>query len=215
MHESTTPQSFLDSLATVPGKFSDRARLTVTATSEVLEVTPRAVRVILESGALSDLRSDRIVGISRKKVFVKGTGMQPVLRTGSGSIDPSTNRPIGYNASMTDAEVLEANRMWWRADANKIVNAGYLPVSIGSLIVALLRIDGLEESVRFDAPDKNGDPGKEVRHSFKAELVARYNGDRDEVVMCHENPTELDRGIAEGMLGRLHRAVSGGPIAYL
>jgi hypothetical protein len=153
------------------------------------------------------------MALSRKPVLVPHFGNQPVLRTGSGSVDPADGRPIGYSASMSDADVLEANRMWWRADPEKIISAGYLPVSVGSLIVALLRIDGLDESVRFDAPDKNGNPGKEVRHSFKATLVARYDADTDTTVM--KTGETDDTVVAHGLPGHFHRAVSGGPIAYL
>lgn len=209
----TSARSLIDSLATVPGKFSEHANLTIKAASDTLGITPRQVRLILEAGILSDLRVDKITALSRKPIFVPHGGNQPVLRTGSGGVDPHDGRPIGYNASMSNDDVLEANRMWWRADPEKIISARYLPVSVGSLIVALLRIDGLDESVRFDAPDKNGNPGKEVRHSFKATLVARYEGNSG-LVVTYTGDSD-DMAVAYTLLGHFHKAVSGGPIAYL
>lgn len=215
MLEDKDPQGFIDSLATVPGKFSDRAKLTVTATSEALQITPRQVRLILESGVLPDLRSDRIVRLSRKKVYVPRDGTQPILRTRSESTDPDSGRPIGYSASMTDDDVLAASRMWWRADPSKIVNAGYLLVSVGSLIVAILAVDGVDSSVRVEVPGKNGETGNEVRHSFNARLVSRYEGVTDSVIWVGADTTPFEYAISEALLGHFHRAVSGGPIAYL
>lgn len=210
---SAKAKSIIDSLKMVPGKFSESAQLTVKAASDALGITPRQVRIILESGVLSDLDSEKVMRLASKSIFVPHKGNQPVLRTGSSGTDPEDGRPIGYSNSMTDAEVVEANRMWWRADPNKIISAGYLPISVGSLIVALLRIEGLDESVRFEAPDKNGNPGKEVRHSFKATLVARYDADSDTTVM--KTGDTDDTVVALTLLGHFHRAVSGGPIAYL
>lgn len=214
MIQTTNPVDFntaLASLYAVPGKFSEGAELSVKNAAATLDVTPRSIRMLLESGVLPDLNSQRIIELSSKTVFVKSKGLQPVLRTGIADVDPSDNRPIGYSDSMSDSDVLEANRKWWRADPQKLIAARYLPISIGGLNVALLGIRGLEESVRVDVLDKNGKPGKEVRHSFDAYLIARYHGASDSIVIKKSEDTKA----ALTLLGHFQCSVSGGPIAYL
>lgn len=208
-------QELCELLVTVPGKFANGAELTLKTIAETLDITPRAVRMLLEAGVFPDRKSSRIVSLSQKPVFVKSGGKQPILRTGVAGVDPEDNRPIGYGDSMSDADVLEANRKWWRADPDKLIAAHYLPVSLGGLIVALLGINGVEESIRVDVEDKNGNPGKEVRHNFDAYLVSRYNSETGEAVMCMENPTGEAEAATRLFLGHFQRSVSGGPVAYL
>lgn len=213
MANTTDYQTALASLYAIPGKFSEGAELNVKTAAATLDVPTRSVRMLLESGVLPDLNSKRIIELSGETVFVKSGGLQPVLRTGIADVDHADNRPIGYGESMSDDDVLEANRKWWRADPEKLIAARYLPISIGGLNVALLGIRGLEESVRVDVLDKNGKPGKEVRHSFDAYLVARYHGPSGKTVMMTSDPDDTKAAIT--LLGHFQRSVSGGPIAYL
>ena len=208
-------QTLLNSLVTIPGKFAEGAELNLKTAAATLDVPPRSVRMMLESGVLPDLKSARVIEMSKRGVLVSSGGKQPILRTGVSSIDEETNRRIGYSADMSDSEVVEGNRQWWRADPDRIIAAYYLPVSIGGFNAALLGIDGLEESVRVDVADKNGKPGKEVRHSFQAHLIARYDGKTGQIVMAQDNPPVEDGVYAHAVLGRFQRSVSGGPIAYL
>lgn len=206
-------KSTLDSLVTVPGQFSDDIEISVKMAAQALDVSPRSIRMLLEAGVLPSLKSSHILSLSKKPAFIKSKGLQPILRTGVAGFDTDENRPIGYGAEMSDDDVLEASRRWWRADPEKLIAARYLPVSLGGLNVALLGIRGLEESIRVDVLDKNEKPGKEVRHSFDAYLVARYDVENDVVLM--KTGDSDDTVAALTLLGHFQRSVSGGPIAYL
>lgn len=199
-------ERIMNSLVTEPGKFSDDAELNLKSAAATIGITTRALRTLLESGVLPDLKSSRIFELSRRSVFIPSNNGEliPILRTGDESVDPEDNRPIGYSDTMPDADVVEANRMWWRVDPNKVLRAFYLPVSIAGFNAALLGIDELEDSVTN---------GREVRHCFKAHLIARYDGASGDVVMKTDN--EEDRLVANHLLGHFQKSVSGGPIAYL
>lgn len=201
------------SLTTIPGQFSKDTELSVKMAAQALNVSTRSVRMLLEAGILPNLNPDLIVNLSKNTVFAKSQGLQPVLRTGAAGFDEKDNRPIGYSADMSDDDVLEANRKWWRADPEKLIAARYLPISVGGFNVALLGIRGLEESIRVDVRDKNGKPGKEVRHSFDAYLVGRY--DMSAGVVSMKTGGTDDTVAALTLLGHFQQSVSGGPIAYL
>jgi hypothetical protein len=189
------------------------ALLNAKTVARMLGISPHFVRMLEETGILPDTRCSRVTEMSHRSVLVPSGAEQPVLRTGVEGFDAGEQRVIGYSDDMSDVDVVEANRKWWRADPDKIINARYLPVSCGSFIVALLVIDGLDESARVEATDKNGKPFTEVRHSFKARLVARHDAETGATVMHSSDADDIEA--ANLLVGHFQRSVSGGPIAYL
>ncbi|MER6853749.1 hypothetical protein AB0A81_39655 [Streptomyces flaveolus] len=109
---------------------------------------------------------------------------------------------------MTDAQLLEAARQWWRCDAGTVTSAGVLAVAVAGWVVGVLAVHGVQES-------RSWKPG-EVRHSFAADLIGRV-GVLDEpgsyrVMTSRPALAEL---VAPLLGARVQGAVSGGPIAYL
>lgn len=203
----------VSSVKVVPSEMDKDAELNAKTVARMLAISPHFVRTLEESGVLPDMRCSRVTDMSNRSILVPNGAGQPVLRTGAEGFDDVEQRVIGYSDDMSDADVVEGNRKWWRVDPEKIVNARYLPISCGSFIVALLVVDGLDESARVETTDKNGKRFTEVRHSFKARLVARHDAETGATVMHSKDADDIEA--ANLFVGHFQRSVSGGPIAYL
>lgn len=203
----------VSALQIVAAKFDVDAEVSLKTAASLLDISPHFVRMLLEAKILQNLNSERITQISKRYFIAPSGAEQPVLRTGVEGFDENEQRKIGYSDEMSDADFVEASRKWWRADPEKIVRAYYLPVSCGSMIVGLLGIDGIEDSIRVTDEAKTKGNVTEVRHSFNARLLARYDADTDFVVMHTDDADDV--AVANTLVGHFQRSVSGGPIAYL
>ncbi|MFJ6141572.1 hypothetical protein [Kitasatospora sp. NPDC092286] len=185
--------------------------LTRNQAASLLGLSPNTVTKLLNSDFLPDLRASRVLALSRAPQVTVTTGYLPVLRTAAAAppADPAEDpRPfLGDSATISDLEFLEANRMWWRCDAERIVQAGVLAIAVAGWVTGVLSIHAREDS-RVGRT--------EIRHSFKAEVAGRV-GLLDDPNSYRVLATDPALATLTGQLlgARVQAAVSGGPIAYL
>ncbi|TXR51556.1 hypothetical protein [Quadrisphaera setariae] len=189
-------------------------------TADLLRLSLNAVRALESSGYLPDRHLQRILFLSQEP-YIRAVTPLPILRQADASPTPAWDQHrsmMGDSASLTDAEVLPANSMWWRANASAIVEAGILPVSRSGFIVTVLRIDGLAETMTVDIPATSTKGAhREVRHRFQARLAGRVGAlGSPETYELKDASVEADyQDLTRQLLGRRSAAVSGGPLAYV
>lgn len=190
-------------------------------TADLLRVSLGAVSALEASGYLPDRALQRVLALAQAP-FVRSVDTPlPILRQGAAAPAPAGDphrSKIGDASFMSDAEVLLADCMWWRANAAAIVDAGILPVARSGFIVTVLRIDDLAETVTVDVPatEKRG-AYREVRHRFQARLAGRVGELGNPTTYLLKDPTveTAYQNLTGQLLGKRSAAVSGGPLAYL
>ncbi|TFH68152.1 hypothetical protein [Cellulomonas sp. HD19AZ1] len=185
--------------------------------AEMLQTTARSVEKLTASGYLPDLRAGRVLSLARRP-FLYTDGVQPVLRQAVAQIDPDGERDyIGEGAMLTDAQQLDADRRWWRCDAEQVVAAGLLPVTLAGFVVTVLKIIDTETQVRRVIPGRGAQTTTvEVRYAFSASIAGRSRAlgepERDYLA---PDLSDQERDTVQVMLGGRSSARSGGPFAYL
>jgi hypothetical protein len=171
--------------------------------AEMLQTTARSVEKLTASGYLPDLRAGRVLSLARRP-FLYTDGVQPVLRQ---AVAPM----------LTDAQQLDADRRWWRCDAEQVVAAGLLPVTLAGFVVTVLKIIDTETQVRRVIPGRGAQTTTvEVRYAFSASIAGRSRAlgepERDYLA---PDMSDQERDTVQVMLGGRSSARSGGPFAYL
>ncbi|MDV6271377.1 hypothetical protein [Rhodococcus globerulus] len=145
---------------------------------------------------------------------------QPVLRQRIarqvGGEEPLPRAWIGESATLTDTDVVDANSRWWRCNPDRIVDAGFLPVTIAGFVVTILHIQGLRDTANRKWDSKQGRTIHQVRHAFDATLAARVR-ELGHPASNFIDPTltSQEANHVRTILGGRSSAHSGGPIAYL
>ena len=184
-----------------------------------LDLSPGSLRKIAAAGLLPAATQHIPTEVIRRIQARPPVALHDLLPTATGSTtmavlrvdvaQPVTgeDRPfIGFHADLAPADLLEALRGWWVTNPEKTAEAGMLPVTLGGFVVAVLT--GL---TGWDS--KATDTGR-TRHRFDATL-AGYITDLDTATNMITTGTPDDRRIAELLLGKRLKTLSGGPIAYV
>lgn len=190
-------------------------------TADLLRLSLNAVRALESSGYLPDRHLQRILYLAQEPYIRATDAPLPILRQADASPTPAWDQHrsmMGDSASLTDAEVLLADSMWWRSSASAIVEAGILPVTRSGFVVTVLRIDGLAETMTVDVPaTATKGAHREVRHRYHARLAGRVGalGEPSSYRIRDTTVEEEYQELTRQLLGRRSAAVSGGPLAYL
>lgn len=199
------------------GSYSNDQTLTVAQASRLTGLSRDMIEKLIEGGFFPDMSAWRFVELSKREVILSATGNQPVLRTSS-TLEydvEDNNRVVGCRADMTPDVLVEATRKYWRCNPHRIIDSGFLPVSVGAVSVAALRISGLDgEPLHETGTNANGSEYSYDRYAFEAELIARLPEIGGEIEYF-VTPTDIEREKCELMFGAIQGSVSGGPIAYL
>jgi hypothetical protein len=91
---------------------------------------------------------------------------EPIAVLRLGGPDWDSARRIGISPAYADNEIVDAARMWWTGPVQTVVDAGHLLVTANTFAVALLLIEGIEETETV---------GTVARSRFKAVLAARVD----------------------------------------
>lgn len=185
--------------------------LTRNQAASVLGLSPNTVSKLLASEFLVDLRASRVLALSRARQVTVTSGLLPVLRTAAAAPPSDEGDPrafLGDASSLTDQQFLEANRQWWRCDAETIVSVGVLPVAVAGWVTGVLAIRSVEATRRHAPAD--------VRHAFEADVAGRVGALDDPATYRVMTTDPTLSALTSQLLGsRVQAAVSGGPIAYL
>ncbi|MGW4774187.1 transcriptional regulator [Nocardia sp. NPDC004278] len=187
--------------------------------ADLLQMNPRGIDLLLDSGYLPDLDIDRILRLAAR-FTLESDGDQPVLRQAliSPALDGDPKRKvIGESATLSNEEVVESDRMYWRSNPELIVAAQFLPVTLAGFPVTVLKVAGVDgDPLRVPKINKSGDPYIEIRHAYTAKLVGRVRElGVPELDYIAPDLTVDDREVVKTILGGRSTARSGGPIAYL
>lgn len=145
-----------------------------------------------------------------RQVLDLESGELTVLRTDAKEPSPpmyptDPRKWLGFDITMTEAELEDASLRWWRCKPERVVNNELFAVTIAEYPVALYL---LHEHV---ASNRYGDE-KFDRHHFAGVLLARIDRNLELAVAPSSAVSESD--IRSIMASRI-RASSGGPIGYL
>lgn len=130
------------------GSVGEQTLLTRQQAASVLQITKRSVAKLLDSKYLSALTVDRVTALSKYPALLS-PDQQPVLRqriAQRASQEPLPRAWIGESANLTDSEVVDVDSRWWRCSPDRIVDAGFLPVTIAGFVVTVLQIHGLQDT---------------------------------------------------------------------
>ncbi len=198
--------------------------LTRPQAADLLQVSPRTVDLLLDSGYLPDLGIERVLRAARTPYLEVVDADQPVLRQALAKPEPERPdvRPfMGESATLSDADVVLADCMWWRADPDLVVKAELLPVTVGGFVVTVLWVRGVASAERVLLEAGGGSRRRSrdvthVRYAFEATLAGRVRalGEPGRDYVDPTLPPEL-ADAARVMLGARSTARSGGPIAYV
>lgn len=195
--------------------------------ADMLRLSVGAIAALESSGYLPDRSITRILELAQSPFMVAVDRPVPVLRQADASPAPDHERDvrlsatrawIGDSAFLSDQQVLEACRAWWRTDPDAICEAGILPVTRAGFVTTVLRIDGLAGTDRVDVPATEAKGAyREIRHCFHARLAGRVGalGDPASYQLKDQTVEGEYRELTQRMLGRRSAARSGGPMAYL
>lgn len=195
--------------------------------ADLLQMNQRGISLLLDSGYLPDLEIGRIMRLAGRSILATD-GNQPVLRQAAARpapvderSDPSGRRRafVGDSAQLSDIDVVEADRMWWRSDPDTVCEAELLPVTLAGFPVTVLKILGADGGPdRVVRPKKAGGSREfvEVRHAYKAELAGRVRQlGSPELDYIAPNLSPAEQETVRIFLESRSTARSGGPIAYL
>lgn len=143
-------------------------RLSPAAAAMTLGLSRGSLNKITNAGVLEQpFVRDAVVNLAARPTLGVTEGGITVLRTTSATEARPETPPrtrIGFDASMANDELEDANLRWWRGDAQKILDNEIFVPAIGSIPVAVYRLTGIA--------DRKQD-GREVRYWFEGELLAR------------------------------------------
>ena len=195
------------------------SELSRTQAADLLNLSLSGVDRLLQSGYLPDLKIGRVLHLA-EAAYVRAVDQDiPVLRqvqARGGRLD-ADQASMGDSARLSDAEVVDVNRGWWRCDPEVICAAGVLPMTRSGFFTTVLRIDALEatQTVLVEA-EGTRKPYTEVRHRFTARLAGRVRCLGDSETYWVNPEIEPDyRELTASLLGNRSAAKSDGPIAYL
>lgn len=181
----------------------DAATVTVTTAAKMLGITTDAANRLIDAEVLDPRPTLEQVSVLMHTPDLEVlTGELPVLRVGGKSdFRPGRVRPrLGAWASATDGELADTTLGWWRIDSERVVEAGYLLITVAYLPMVLWQIDGVA--------DRRGG-----RVRFDGRLLARQvspPAGNVSALTFHDAPD-----FAHTLMRSWVRTVSGGPVAYL
>lgn len=118
-------------------------------------------------------------------------------------VDEDDRTWIGYAPHLGADHLLKSLRGWWRCDPGSIAAAGFLPITLGGYVVAVLT--GLDTWQRND----------KGRYAFPDARLAGYITDLATLAMELPSTRQDDRDLAALLLGTRLESHSGGAIAYV
>ncbi|WLQ45633.1 DNA-binding protein (plasmid) [Streptomyces laculatispora] len=162
-------------------------------------ISRRGVRVMTPLWVVQALQERAPAPVDRLDADLLG-----VLRVDAArQVQDADRKWAGYAAGLGPDDLLKGLRGWWRCDAASVAAGGVLPVTVSGYVVAVLT--GLDRWER-------GDGG---RHVFPDAVLAGHITDLATPMKHLTAPQEIDRDIADLLLGTRLPSQSSGAIAYV